>query len=160
MNDYITVNRRIDFALEETIIKYPDFINKFSEYFIKNGFNPSLITRTNGARNLVDDLKTSDVLIEIFKHINHCKVRVLDMRINRSLVDKYPFLRLDALNPIEYASISEKHLKELIDFFIKTRYSMTVYNKSCVDTMEIILQCRDLDRNTEEYFNSQKHKMR
>ena len=36
---------RLDYALEETIIKYPGFKDSFADYFIKNGFNPNYITR-------------------------------------------------------------------------------------------------------------------
>lgn len=58
---------RLDYALEETIIKYPGFKDSFADYFIKNGFNPNYITRKNGARDAVIDLTTEDVLIEILK---------------------------------------------------------------------------------------------
>lgn len=151
---------RLDYALEETIIKYPGFKDSFADYFIKNGFNSNYITRKNGARDAVIDLTTEDVLIEILKHANHAKERMFDNRIDKSLYTQYPFLSADAMLPLEYASYGEENLRNLIDFFINTRYSMTVYNKNCVDTLEIILSCRDIDREVDEYFKEQRKNKR
>lgn len=156
--DFYTKTQRLDYALNETIIKYPGFKDGFADYFMRNGFNRNCITRKNGARNAVFDITTEDVLIEVIKHANHSKERMFDNRIDKSLYNKYPFLSVDAMLPLEYASCSEENLRNLIDFFINTRYSMTIYNKSCVDTLEILLSCRDIDSEVDEYFKNRKNK--
>lgn len=154
--NYLTVSQNIDYAFEETIIKYPDFKEDFTDYFMKNGFNSNLITRDNGAREFVKDITNEDILIQIIKHANHARIRMFDERIDRAFFEKYPFLKMNELVPLDYAMQGEEYLKKIVDFFIKTRYSMTVYNKNCIEDLSILLQCQSLDNEVEAFFKERK----